>query len=197
MSPQVRARVFEPFFTTKDLGDGTGLGLAVAYGVIEQHGGLVQVASTPGGGTTFDVYFPASAARSAAPTPVAGIRPLAGGRETILLAEDEELVRRAVVRLLEGAGYRVIAAANGREAVELCRAHETIDLALLDLVMPELGGAEALELIRVEHPGLPAIFVSGYSGRARGSRAIPPDAVIVNKPFELSRLLHAIRAALD
>jgi two-component system, cell cycle sensor histidine kinase and response regulator CckA len=198
MTPEVRERVFDPFFTTKGQNRGTGLGLATVYGIVQQHGGLVHVYSEPGQGTTFTVYLPSddrpSAPRSVIPdTPVS----LPRGHETILIAEDEELVRRPVIQILQSAGYRVLAAAHGREAVELLRRHPgTVELALLDVVMPELGGPETWKYLSKERPQLRVLFTSGYADERFRDR-LPPDAEVIDKPFRAEELLRRIRAKLD
>jgi two-component system cell cycle sensor histidine kinase/response regulator CckA len=200
MLPEVLERIFDPFFTTKDNLRGTGLGLATVYGIVQQHGGLVQVDSEVGRGTTFRVYFPADdhpAVMAAAPdaTPTTGPH----GRETILVAEDEELVRRPVVRLLEAAGYRTLAASSGLEALRILREHEdapAVALVLLDVVMPELGGPDAWERIHALRPELRVIFVSGYAGQRFRAR-LPPDAEVLEKPFDPDELLRRIRRKLD
>jgi PAS domain S-box-containing protein len=196
MTPEVQERAFEPFFTTKSAPQGTGLGLATVYGIVRQHDGMIQIYSEVGEGTTFKIYLPA-AARLA--TEVGDeIEALAPeGHETILLAEDEEAVRRAVVQILQGAGYRTLAAANGLEAVQLLREQvEPVHLVLLDVVMPGLGGPETWERIRGMRPGLRVMFTSGYADD-RFLRRLPPDAEIVEKPFRTEQLLRRIRKMLD
>ena len=196
MSAAVRRRVFEPFFTTKPLGEGNGLGLSMAYGIVQRHGGVIDVSSEPGKGTTFELYFPVSR------HPVTPVEPKRevqreGGGETILVAEDESMVRRVVVRVLERAGYRVLESGSGLEAIEVFEAHPEVDLLLLDVVMPTLSGPEALERMRAIRPGVPAVFSSGYSDGGRFAHAIPEGTTMVAKPFEADALLGAIREALD
>jgi PAS domain S-box-containing protein len=196
MTPEVRERAFEPFFTTKSLEQGTGLGLSTVYGIVQQHGGLIHIRSEVGQGTTFEIYLSADdrVALDAGEEP--GTAP-PGGRETILLAEDEELVRRAVVQMLQRAGYRVVTASNGLEAVRLLRElSQPVHLALLDVVMPGLGGPEAWEQIRNLRPGLRVLFASGYADSGYLSR-LPPNAEVVQKPFRVEELLGRIRRKLD
>jgi two-component system, cell cycle sensor histidine kinase and response regulator CckA len=196
MTPEVRERAFEPFFTTKGLDQGTGLGLSTVYGIVQQHGGLIHIRSELGQGATFEIYLSADSRL----VPDAGEKigtAAPGGRETILLAEDEELVRRAVVQMLQRAGYRVITASNGLEAIRLLRElSQPVHLALLDVVMPELGGPEAWEQIRSLRPGLRVLFASGYADSRYLSR-LPPDAEVVQKPFRVEELLGRIRRKLD
>jgi len=196
MSTEVRERIFEPFFTTKPMHQGTGLGLSTVYGIVRQHDGMVQLYSEPGDGTTFKIYLPASSRRAEhvgskiEPSPPRG-------RETILLAEDDDLVRRAVVGILEGAGYRVVAVAHGLEAVRWLRdENESVDLALLDVVMPVLGGPDTWQQLRDLRPDLRVLFSSGYAdGRYRGR--LPEDADIVEKPYRAEELLRKVRETLD
>jgi len=198
MLAEVRERIFEPFFTTKAPGEGSGLGLAVAYGIIEQHNGLIDVSSEPGRGTTFRLYLPATLRLATIANDKLDPIPSNGRLETILIAEDEQLVRDVLVRAFERSGYRVIAAANGSEAIELCREHAaTIDLALLDIVMPDLSGPEVYERLQRLRPGIPMLFVSGYSDTSRLAHRIPETATVFAKPFKFDELLAKVRELLD
>jgi two-component system cell cycle sensor histidine kinase/response regulator CckA len=198
MTAEVRERVFDPFFTTKGNLRGTGLGLATVYAIVQQHGGLTHVYSEPGHGSTFSVYLPADKnPPGAQPSSKGSVTPQKQGRELILIAEDEELVRKPVVQFLERVGYRTLAATNGREAVELLSAHtESVDLVVLDVVMPELGGPEAYERMRVIRPNLRVIFTSGYADDRYRER-LPADAELLEKPFRTEELLRHIRRKLD
>jgi two-component system cell cycle sensor histidine kinase/response regulator CckA len=196
MTAEVRERAFEPFFTTKGAHRGTGLGLSTVYGIVEQHGGMVHVYSEIGQGTTFKVYLPADARLAADVGDKLEAMP-PRGQETILLAEDDERVRKVVVQILERAGYRTIAAADGVEAIRLLReGNEQVHLVLLDVVMPELGGPETWEQMRTLRRGLRVVFTSGYADDRYLSR-LPPDAEIVAKPFRTEELLTRIRKKLD
>lgn len=196
MTADVRERAFEPFFTTKSPQQGTGLGLSTVYGIVQQHGGMVHIYSELAEGTTVKVYLPAdSRLVTEVGSKLHTIPP--SGHETILLAEDEEAVRKAVVQILQRAGYHTIAAADGREAIRLLReCAEPVHLVLLDVVMPELGGPETWELMRSSNPALRVIFTSGYAD-SRYLKRLPPDADVVGKPFRAEDLLRRIRKKLD
>jgi PAS domain S-box-containing protein len=196
MSAEVKERAFEPFFTTKALHQGTGLGLATVYGIVQQHGGVVYLYSEPGQGTSVKVYLPAAARVVTQPNDKIEALPPRGD-ETILIAEDEELVRRAVVQLVQRAGYRTIAVATGAEALRIVRdTSEPIHLALLDVVMPDLGGPETAERLRSLCPGLRILFASGYADR-RYLERLPRGAQVLAKPFRTDELLRRIRETLD
>jgi two-component system cell cycle sensor histidine kinase/response regulator CckA len=190
-------RIYEPFFTTKPKDQGTGLGLAVVYGIVKQHDGLIEVWSEPGKGTTFRVCLPAVAPGTRTATSQRK-RTSPRGSETILVAEDEASVRQLAVRVLESAGYRVLAAADGEEAIRLFAEHAaTVDLVLLDVVMPKLGGQEAYERMARLKPGLPVLFCSGYSGPPpeNGQALIRPGNFLY-KPYAAEDLLRLIRERL-
>ena len=197
MDEETKAHIFEPFFTTKGPGSGTGLGLATVYGTVKQSGGYVWVYSEPSRGTTFKIYFPRTeeSAATAAAAPEASIqsRP---GHETILVAEDESVVREMVVAALERRGYRVIAASTGEEAARLIdRLGDEIDLLLSDVVMPGMSGPDLLDLARRTRPNLRAIFMSGYTALSLG-RPIPDGVVLLEKPFSSARLDQVVRETL-
>jgi len=200
MSPEVREHIFEPFFTTKEVGKGTGLGLATVYGIVRQHQGFITVESEPGAGATFRIHLPASAAVQTAAAPAPTVAPaLPGGRETILVAEDEPMVRALTIRILERAGYRVVAAADGQEALRLFHLEpEAFDLALLDVVMPRAGGREAAQAIRILRPRLPILFATGYTREGDAAPVDPtPQSDVLRKPFSSRELLERVRGALD
>jgi PAS domain S-box-containing protein len=190
-------KIFEPFFTTKDVGKGTGLGLSIVYGIVRKHRGHIAVESAPGKGTTFTLYLPVSESREAeTPGPSPAVR--VGGTETILLAEDDEVVRKLVCTVLEKAGYRVLLAANGREAVEKYREHEDeIELLLFDVAMPEMNGKEAYDAIKASAPHIKAVFISGYApDDVRTSAVLDENLTLVPKPVSPKGLLQAVREAL-
>jgi CheY-like chemotaxis protein len=191
--------IFEPFYTTKELGKGTGLGLSIVYGIIKQHDGSILVSSEPGKGTTFDIYLPVidgCVAKKNAIRPV----PVAGGTETLLIAEDEEIVRVFMNKILERAGYKVIIADNGEEAVNRFREHDDISLVLSDVVMPGKNGKEILAEIRKMKPGVKFVFISGYTADILRDRRLGVDgegAEIITKPFSKDILLRKVRETLD
>jgi len=199
MAPEVLERVFEPFFTTKEKERGTGLGLATAYSVVEQSGGVIRAASEPGRGTTVSIYLPRHAdplAPAPSPTPAATGAP--GGSETILLAEDDEPLRRLVAGLLAERGYRVLAAADGAAALELAgRRAEPIHLLLADVVMPGMTGPELAAALRPVRPETRVLFMSGQAaeGRLGGAGGGPADPLLP-KPFTGEELARKVREVL-
>ncbi len=198
MSPDVIERIYEPFFTTKDVGDGTGLGLSLVYGIVKQHDGMIDVYSHQGKGTTFNIYLPAVEG-SSSPAVEEDNEPAPGGTETILLAEDEEVVRDLTTEFLTENGYTVLAAKDGEEALHLFNEnHERIDLALLDVVMPKLGGRALSHRIKAKQPELPVLFCSGYSPNVvRSGSTVKEEFKLIQKPYELDALLWKIREVLD
>ena len=198
MDANTLERAFEPFFSTKPPGAGTGLGLATVYGIVKQHRGIVRASSEPGRGSQFHVYFPISAAVEGAAVDPPAVH-IAGGHETILLAEDDVAVRDLAQQILTKAGYQVLVAANGREAVSLFARHVAdVDLLLMDVVMPDLGGIEAVELIRKIRPEVPAILASGYDDQAVAAATVADQGLgLLRKPFGRAELLRAIRQALS
>lgn len=205
MDAATKARVFDPFFTTKPAGQGTGLGLATVYGIVKQSGGCVTVSSEPGAGTTFEVFLPREAAAHVpAPAPEPAPAPAARekratGTETILVVEDEAAVRNVTRRLLEAAGYTVLTAASGAEALAICAGHAAeIRLLLTDVVMPGMNGRELADRLGALRPGIRVLFMSGYTDDAIVHRGVlQPGTRFLEKPFVANALLHEVRSALD
>ncbi|HZN95715.1 MAG TPA: ATP-binding protein [Myxococcales bacterium] len=197
MSAETQARIFEPFFTTKGQGRGTGLGLSTVHGIVKQAGGEIQVESAPGKGTTFKVYFPRPEAAQAQEGPAAAARTVTGS-ETLLVAEDEQAVRAAIVRALTGAGYTVLEAATPEEALHASRTHGgKIDLLVTDVVMPQMSGSALADALVRERPGLTVLYLSGYTGGALVQGVFQSGAAYLQKPFTSEALLQSVRAALD
>jgi two-component system cell cycle sensor histidine kinase/response regulator CckA len=198
MDEQTRARIFEPFFTTKEIGEGTGLGLAIVYGIVQESGGQVDVQSEPGHGSTFAIFLP-SADQSAQvePEPRDQSKPARGGSGTVLLVEDEPLVRDLVARTLRRQGYDVLEASDGVEALEVADSCAELELVVTDLVMPRMSGYELAERLRSSRPAASVIVMSGYAGEgAVPNRSVPEGAVLLEKPFTPSVLLQSIERAL-
>ncbi len=200
MTEKVQEHLFEPFFTTKDVGQGTGLGLAQVHGIVRQHEGAIDVESAPGQGTTFRIYLPAYEEGQAEPSDSATPQ---GESETILLVEDDEALRRAAQSVLESLGYRVMTAANGREALALSAAprwsarEPAIDLVITDMVMPEMGGKALMQRLTQSHPNLKALGVTGYGMEGMKEELWEAGFVeVIRKPLDVEELARAIRRAL-
>ena len=201
LDASTRARLFEPFFTTKEKGRGTGLGLSTVYGIVKQSGGNVLVYSEPEHGTTFKIYLPRS--NAAVDEPTAGVSPprarVSTGNETVLLVEDEELVRQLAGRVLRTAGYRVLIAGDGQAALALAeQTPETIDLLLTDVVLPQLSGRQLAERLLLLRPQLRVLFMSGYTDEAIAHHGVLiPGTRFIGKPFSIAGLTCKVREALD
>ena len=195
MDAATRARAFEPFFTTKPVGEGTGLGLSTAYGIVKQSGGYIWLYSEPGQGTAVKVYLPQVLDPVSRPS-----RPLTAPRgegETLLVVEDEEAVRTLARRTLEEAGYRVLVAANGTSALELLASAE-VDLILCDVILPEMSGHELGRRVASLRPELPILYMSGYPGLEVVERGlISQDAPFIEKPFTAAGLASSVRGLLN
>jgi two-component system cell cycle sensor histidine kinase/response regulator CckA len=198
MAEEVLDRAFEPFFTTKPAGEASGLGLATVYGIVRGAGGQVELRSAPEGGTAVVVHLPASHGAAPAGEPRPPDRPGAGSGESVMLVEDKEAVRILTERILTDAGYRVRIAADGLEALALHADDDQVDVLVTDIVMPGLSGQELADGLRQQRPGLPVVFVSGYTedyvveeARREGATAF------VEKPFSADQLLAAVRAVLE
>jgi two-component system, cell cycle sensor histidine kinase and response regulator CckA len=199
MDEATQSHVFEPFFTTKERGRGTGLGLATAYGIMRQSGGAIRFESQLGKGTTVRLYLPAARAKApATPEKSANAGPLTG-KETILLIEDEARVRKLIVDVLTAKGYRVLEAMRGEEALRMCKTHDgEIDLAVVDVVMPEISGPELVRQMTPLRPGLQVLYISGYTDEAIVHHGIPESgAAFLQKPFLPDALARKVREVLD
>ena len=199
MSPEVLRRVFEPFFTTKGMGKGTGLGLSTVYGIVNQSGGEIRVYSEPGEGTTFNIYFPALPTDSTADISPPEQTDVRGGSETILLVEDDPKLILLSERILGRLGYTVLLARNGEEAIETMETHgERVDLVVSDVVMPLLSGGPLAEKLRLSHPSVPVMFMSGYTNDEVTRRGILEGQVpFIQKPFSPDEFARKIREVLD
>jgi CheY-like chemotaxis protein len=198
MDADTRSRIFEPFFTTKGLGRGTGLGLSIVYGIVKQGGGEIEVMSEPGMGTTFKVYFPrCEAVRPAAGT--ARVSDMPAGSETILVVEDDSVIRNLVTMILQKGGYTVLKARNGKDALQICA--ETlaqIGLVLTDLVMPQMSGPELVHEIKSRIPEVKVLYTSGYAdGSLMQDGNFDPEVPFIQKPFSPASLLRKVRQVLD
>jgi two-component system cell cycle sensor histidine kinase/response regulator CckA len=203
MGAETRSHLFEPFFTTKPYGKGTGLGLATVYGVVKQSGGFIRVDSEPGEGSTFKIYLPSVTGEAAAPAARPDVSPrpgprLPGGTETILLVEDEAVVRATVRRFLEAAGYTVLEASDGLEALAVAgdRPDTEIHILVTDVVMPRLKGHELAVRLRALRPRARVLFTSGHAGQAIAD-ALPAGAAFLAKPFTPDALTRKVREVLD
>jgi PAS domain S-box-containing protein len=199
MDPGVQARIFEPFFTTKPVGQGTGLGLSTVYGIVKQSDGFIWCYSEPGQGTTFKIYLPRAGARAVPKRSERRPAKLRGGSETILVVEDEEVVRSLACRALREHGYSVLESRHGREALDLLqRNHQAVDLVISDVVMPELSGRELGAHLAALRPGLPVLYMSGYTGDDVIQRGLlEPGVPFQQKPFTPEGLARKVRQMLD
>ena len=201
MDEETRRKIFEPFFTTKEFGKGTGLGLSMAYGFAQQSGGFMDVRSSSGQGATFEMHLPRATTHAARPSqpvrPVGGDLP--GGVETILLAEDEEPVRRLAISVLRQCGYTVLDGGSAREALVLGRQYDgVIDLLVSDVVMPGVTGPEMARLLKATRPDMAVLFMSGYSQDSDTGRIGTMEGfAFLAKPFSPEELSSAVRGVLD
>jgi CheY-like chemotaxis protein len=191
-------RVFEPIFTTKGVGKGTGLGLSTVYGIVKQSDGYIWVDSEPGRGTTFRMYLPMTEARTTSAS-VSEELPAPAGHETVLLVEDETMVRVMATRALEQAGYRVLAVDSGGAALDVLALRESgIDLLLTDVAMPGIDGLELGRRVAELHPALPVLYMSGHPADEMARRGLPLNGhEFIAKPFAPTALVGTVRALLD
>jgi PAS domain S-box-containing protein len=199
MNAETKARIFEPFFTTKGPGKGTGLGLATVYGIVRQSGGHVGVYSEPGQGTTFKIYLPAVEERISSGKSPGGAKPVPQGRETVLLVEDEEAVRKIARLVLQRHGYTVLEATNGQEAIDVGHRHGgQIGLLVTDVVMPGMGGREVATRLTALQPEIKVLYLSGYTDDAVVRHGIlEAETAFLQKPFTPTTLAAKVREVLD
>ncbi len=199
MTGEVMEHIFEPFFTTRRSGDGTGLGLSTCFGIVKQAGGHIWAYSEPGRGSTFKVYVPRATSPATPRRPRGRAPELPRGTETVLIAEDEAVVRRVIVRVLRELGYNVLEAENGCAAVDVARAHPgAIDLVIADVVMPGMGARELRETLLRERPDARILFMSGYTNEsALRNGTVETGDDFLSKPFSPSMLARRVRETLD
>ena len=198
MDENVRQHLFEPFFTTKEPGKGTGLGLSTVYGIVRQIGGAIEVDSTVGSGSTFNVYLPHHCASTVVELPIMSHKALSEGTETILLVEDEDTVRSLLKEVLEMAGYTVLAARHGRQALRIAERYRGgVDLVVTDVVMPFLGGKQLIERLRCLRPNLKVLIISGYLNQSVSEESGVGVYPFLSKPFSPYEFSKKLRAILD
>jgi CheY-like chemotaxis protein len=199
MAEDVRSHIFEPFFTTKEVGKGTGLGLAMCFGIVKQSEGHIWAYSEPNLGTTITIHLPRIQQPGTIYVESAGIDNLPQGAETIIVAEDEDEVRELAVRVLQKQGYTVLEATNGEHALSVVQQSEQkIDLLITDVVMPKMGGKILAEQLKARLPNLKILFISGYAGKAIFHQTLLDQGdLFLSKPFVPSDLIRQVRIVLD
>ena len=199
MDAETKKKIFEPFFTTKGVGAGTGLGLAISYGILKQHNGYINVYSESGKGSVFNIFLPLSEEVTAAPKKTKLTLSVKGGNETILVAEDDDSLRKFIRKTLESCGYKVITAKDGEDAIKkFVENRERIRLVLLDMIMPKKNGKEASEAIRKISPGMRIFFTSGYTMDIINTKELKEFGFeFIHKPFQSNDLLTKVREILD
>ena len=199
IDPKLMSKIFEPFFTTKDVGNGTGLGLSTVYGIVKQSGGHLFAVSTPGQGSSFVIYLPVYAGAEVQSPAEARTKPQQAdlwGHGTILLVEDEDIVRAIAERALTLQGYKVICATDGEEGLALLDTHDDIDMLVTDVVMPSMDGPTLGRQARVKRPNLPILFMSGYAEESLRQEIMLDNVNFLPKPFSVQQLGEAVKTAL-
>jgi CheY-like chemotaxis protein len=199
IDPDTLAHIFEPFFTTKEVGKGTGLGLATVYGVVKQSGGYVWAESEPGQGASFQIFLPRVAEPATEATATTPLEEAASGSETILLVEDSEPLRKLTQSFLVSHGFRVLAAQDGEEAIQLETQHSgKIDLLLTDVVMPGMNGRALAERMLPRQPGMRVLYISGYTDSFVARHGVLEQGTeLLHKPFTEDVLIRKVREVLD
>lgn len=199
MDEETQQRIFEPFYTTKEMGRGTGLGLASAYSIIKNHGGIINVYSAKGQGTTFNIYLPTTAGLISEQSREKPGGEIQRGHETVLLVDDEDIIIDVSQKMLKEIGYKVMLAKSGKEAVEIYRKHkDDIDLVILDMIMPDMGGGDVYNTLKEIDPDIVVLLSSGYSIDGQATQILGRGCNgFIQKPFNVSQLSHAIRRILD
>jgi CheY-like chemotaxis protein len=200
MNDETKRRIFEPFYTTKGIGKGTGLGLSLVFGIVESHNGFIDVQSELGKGTTFTVYFPLTKQKTSFDaTEVQSTEVIVGGKETILLVEDEDLLREMAQAILESNGYTVIPAIDGMDGIEKFKKHHSdISLVVSDLGLPRLNGFEAFKQMKEVKNTLRCIIATGYLDPEHKSEMLSTGIKdIIQKPYSVEQMLRSVRKILD
>ena len=197
MDKATRERIFEPFFTTKEMGRGTGLGLASAYGIIKNHGGFINVYSEKGHGTTFNIYLPISE-KEVIEEKKSTVDTLTGS-ETVLFVDDEDMIIEIVEELFEQLGYKVLTARSGKEAIETYKKNkERIDIVLLDMIMPDMSGSDTYDRMKDINPKIKVLLSSGYSINGQATEIMDRGCDgFIQKPFKMKELSQKLREILD
>jgi CheY-like chemotaxis protein len=197
MDKEIQGKIFDPFFTTKEIGRGTGLGLASAYGIIKGHNGIINVYSEPGQGSTFSIYLPASS-KEVTRKPHLG-KGVLRGSETVLLVDDEKMIIEVGRRMLEQMGYQVLVAGGGKEAVRVYEEkRDQVDLVVLDMIMPDMGGADTYDALKEINPRIKVLLASGYSINSKAAEILNRGCDgFVQKPFDMTELSRKIRGVLE
>jgi CheY-like chemotaxis protein len=197
MDEDTQQRIFDPFFTTKEMGRGTGLGLASVYGIVKNHGGFINVFSKKEQGTRFEIYLPST--DKGVPIKEKVVEKFVEGQETVLLVDDEDMILDVGTRMLKKLGYQVFTARDGKEAISVFQKHRgKIDVIVLDMIMPRMGGGETYDRIKKIRPGVKVLLSSGYSINGQASEILNRGCDgFIQKPFNLQNLSQSLRAILE